>query len=140
MSTVTMSVDHQVMSNELASKLLDEWSPYGETIQLICDSDQTLQAIEGGSFGPAFGALPGYGADGAVVAGTEGHGRVGREAAGEHPDEFKLVHEAGTVAWGAAARVVSSTRNTTRAMSAFLVICPPHVSETAESLMTCLLG
>ena len=36
--------------------------------------------------------------------------------------------------------MVTSTRNTTSAMSAFLVICPPQVSDTAESLIACLLG
>ena len=34
----------------------------------------------------------------------------------------------------------TSTRNTTSAISAFLVIWPPQVSDTAESLMACLLG
>ena len=35
---------------------------------------------------------------------------------------------------------LTSTRNTTSAISAFLVIWSPQVSDTAESLMACLLG
>ena len=36
--------------------------------------------------------------------------------------------------------MVTRIRNTARAISAFWVIWPPQVSETAESLMACLLG
>ena len=35
--------------------------------------------------------------------------------------------------------MVTRTRNTASAISAFLVICPPQVSDTAESLIVCLL-
>ena len=36
--------------------------------------------------------------------------------------------------------MATRTRNTASAINAFLVIWPPQVSETAESLMTCLLA
>ena len=36
--------------------------------------------------------------------------------------------------------MLTITTNTSSAISAFLVICPPQVSETAESLIACVLG